>query len=94
MGLEERVEELNRKVDRILLLLGNGNRTMTVADIAEQLGCTRQTLYTSKRYLLPNFGKDRKHRYTVSEVQEWLSRGEANLYNEWKHGSTHQNQEG
>lgn len=82
--LEQRFERLEAKVDRLLELMGDGDQLMSVADIAKHLGVSRQTLYKSKRYLLPNFGRDQEKRYPRSLVMDWLAKGEANLYREWK----------
>ena len=92
MFLEERISEIESKVDRILIILGDGNRTMSVKDIAEMLHVSRQALYTSKRYLLPDFGRGLKEgrKYTRSEVLQWNSKGEKQLYEEWRKSEDHE----
>ena len=86
MYIEEKINEIDNKLDRILLLMGDMNKSMTIQSIADMLGVPRQSLYTNKRYLLPDFGKDLKKgkKYTKSEVIAWNSKGDQNLYREWK----------
>ena len=86
MYLEEKIDELNQKVDRMLVLMGDAEQCMTIQDIANMLHVSRQALYTNKRYLLPDFGRSLKKgkKYTRSEVAAWNAKGEKKLYEEWK----------
>lgn len=84
--IEERLTAIEDKLDRLLIAIGEGEQRMTVRDIAEMKGISRQTLYTTKRYLLPDFGEglDKGRKYTRAEVINWLAKGEAQLYKDWK----------
>ena len=70
-------EEINRK---------EAKGIMGVQDIADYLGVSRNALYNSKRYLLPNFGEVEEGfpmEWTKGEVFAWLDRGLKNLKREW-----------
>lgn len=82
--IEDRMDAIERKLDTVLSILGADNSTMTIRDIAELANCSRESLYKNKRYLLPNFGRDHKHRYSRKEVMEWLAKGEETLRKEWR----------
>lgn len=82
--LEEWMPIINRKLDTLLSLMGADNQEMTVSDIARMCKVSRDSLYRSKRYLLPDFGREKgRKRYPRKDVVEWLSRGEAQLRKEW-----------
>lgn len=84
--IEDRLEAIEDKLDRVLIALGDGKQRMNIQDIADMCKVSRQSLYTTKRYLLPDFGEGLKEgrKYTRSEVIAWLSKGENELYEEWK----------
>lgn len=84
--LEDWLSLLDQKLDMILEELGSGAQRMSVKDIAKLYGIPRQKLYTSKRYLLPDFGEGlgEGRTYTREEVLMWKAKGEDRLYREWK----------
>ena len=84
--IEDKLTCIENKLDRILMLLeeNRNSRYLSVKDIASICGISRQTLYTTKRYLIPNFGEGPRRKYTLAEVQTWLGRGEDELKEEWK----------
>ena len=84
--IEERLESLELKMDRMLELLGDGNQEMTMKEIAERAQCSVASLYGSKRYLLPDYGRGvgSGRKYTRQEVSLWLAKGEDQLKKEWK----------
>lgn len=84
--LEDIVIETRDKVDLILRYLTNG-QNMKVADVARYFGVSRQALYSSKRYLLPGFGREiPKNGWPMPVVAEWASHGQDRLYEAWKNG--------
>lgn len=77
--LEEEIEEIKQTLNEIRELIGGNTQIMTVKDIAAFYNKTRTAMYTTYRYLLPNFGltKDGKNtikEWTRKEVIEWNSR--------------------
>ena len=84
--MENRIGRIEEKVDRILSLLGDETRTVTIEEIARMAKCSRSALYHGKRYLLPDFGVGlgKGRRYTRAEVSLWLARGEDELRREWR----------
>ena len=84
--LEDIVIEIRDKVDMILKYLTAGKR-LHVTDLARQIGVCRQTLYTTKRYMLPGFGNPiPKGGWTLEQVYNWMSYGPEKLYSAWKRG--------
>lgn len=86
MYMEQRLESIERKLDE--LIASQKNPLMTVQEIADYLGVSRSRLYTTKRYLLPDFGRavsegKRNIKYSRREVDKWLSQGVDNLKLQW-----------
>lgn len=83
LTIEDRLESMESKVDIIIDLLSSARR-MTMKEIADYYKVPRQSLYTTRRYLLPNFGKDMpKDGYTFGEVVAWSAYGVENLRQAW-----------
>ena len=83
--LEERIDDLEAKLDRILRILERNAGRMSMQEIAAFWGVTKSSLYRSKRYLLPDFGRNVPHNgYLREDVMRWADKGEAQLYKEWK----------
>ena len=77
--IEQRLESIEKKLDLILDLIGEGTYPMNVTAIASMYGKPRTSMYTAYRYLLPNFGFSSDRRTTVNEwtrkdVIAWNSR--------------------
>ena len=77
--LEEEIDEIKQTLNEIRELLGGNSQIMTVKEIAAFYNKPRTSMYSSYRYLLPNFGlsKDGKEtigEWTRKEVIEWNSR--------------------
>ena len=87
--IEDRLESMEQKIDRLLVLMGDSDdRMISLQEIADICHCSRQSLYKGKRYLLPDFGQGLKEgrRYTRGEFYRWISKGEEALYREWRNG--------
>ena len=73
--IEERLELIEQKLDMLISLFNADNRYMSMQEIADYYGVSKQSLYKEKRYLLPDFGKQqaegKRNTYTCREVMEW-----------------------
>ena len=87
---EEKPRFMEEKVDRILDLvtgmyrvLCDTERPMTLDEIAQFWGVSKRSLYSTRRYLLPDFGRHRdgekRKTYTRGEFMEWASLGREEL---------------
>ena len=83
--LEDRIDDLDAKLDRVLRILERNAGRMSMQEIAAFWGVTKSSLYRSKRYLLPDFGKKVPHNgYLREDVMRWAEKGEMELYRQWK----------
>ena len=83
--LEERVGNIEEKLEKILRILERHSGRMTMDEIASFWGVKKSSLYKGNRYLLPDFGKKIPHNgYTREEVYAWAEKGEEALFREWK----------
>lgn len=83
--LEERIGNIEGKLEKILRILECHSGRMTMDEIAAFWGVKKSSLYRGKRYLLPDFGQKIPHNgYTREEVMRWAEKGEDALFREWK----------
>lgn len=85
--MEERIENIEKMVSRILGYFESDNDMMHVSDIAKMCKVSPSSMYKNKRYLIPNFGVNiPKEGFSRREVMDWLNKGQAELYRLWKSG--------
>ena len=78
MDIYKELADIQRKMDLLLKINGGDTLPMTVKAVAEMYGKPRTSMYTTYRYLLPNFGIDSNgnvvNEWTRAEILEWNSR--------------------
>ena len=90
MYLEELLIQMQKSLERIETRLDQleVKGIMTVSDIADYTKVNKSLLYTTKRYLLPDFGRNAKEgqrmEWTKQEVMDWLKRGTDVLKREYE----------
>lgn len=78
MYIEDKMNILEQKLDLLIKMNGGDTIPMTVKDVAEMYGKARTGMYSTYRYLLPNYGVDADgtvvNEWTRREVIEWNSK--------------------